>query len=81
MPEMQSVYVQTGRSKTMLSDHLKKCAGDVHFFKDGQLCYPEELGAYWEGLSPFNRWGGSWRGLIEAGRSNFKDAPHFERHF
>ena len=78
-PEMQTIYVQTGRSKTMNSMHLKKCAADMHFFKDGALCYPRELGTYWESLSPLNRWGGSWRGAIEAGRSMFKDEPHFER--
>lgn len=70
-PEMQAIYVKTGRSKTFNSMHLKKCAADLHFFKAGKLCYPKELGDYWEGLSPFNRWGGNFR--------SFKDAPHFER--
>lgn len=79
MPEMQAIYVQTGRSKTMSSMHLKKCADDLHFFKDGKLCYPKELGEYWESLNPLNRWGGSWRGRIAAGLSDFKDEPHFER--
>lgn len=71
MIEMQKIYVQTGRSKTMDSQHLKKCAADLHFFKDGSLCYPDELGAYWESLDPLNRWGGNWK--------SFKDKPHFER--
>ena len=71
MIEMQKIYVQTGRSKTMDSQHLKKCAADLHFFKDGSLCYPDELGAYWESLDPLNRWGGNW--------NKFKDKPHFER--
>jgi peptidoglycan L-alanyl-D-glutamate endopeptidase CwlK len=79
--EMQQIYVNTGRSKTMDSSHTKKCAADLHFFKDGILCYPRELGKFWESLSPLNRWGGSWRGRIESGKSNFKDAPHVERHF
>lgn len=69
--EMQKIYVQTGRSKTMNSNHLRKCAGDIHFFKDGKLCYPPEIGAFWESLSPKNSWGGNWK--------SFKDAPHFER--
>ena len=69
--EQQKLYVQTGRSKTMNSQHLKKCAGDLHFFKDGSLCYPDELGTYWESLDPLNRWGGNW--------NTFKDKPHFER--
>lgn len=70
--EQQSIYIKTGRSKTMDSRHLKKCAIDLHFTKDGVLCYPKELGDFWESLDPLNQWGGNWR--------SFKDAPHFERH-
>ena len=69
--EQQKLYVSTGRSKTMASYHLKKCAADLHFTKDGLLCYPEEIGAYWERLSPLNSAGMFWK--------RFKDAPHFER--
>lgn len=78
--EQQTLYVNSGRSKTMDSDHCKKCAADLHFFKDGKLCYPSELGRFWEAMDPLNRWGGSWRGAVESGKSSFKDAPHFERH-
>ena len=70
--EMQELYFKTGKSKTMNSMHLKKCAADIHFTLAGKLCYPQELGDYWEGLSPENRWGGNWK--------SFKDQPHFERH-
>jgi hypothetical protein len=69
--EMQQIYVRTGRSKTMNSIHIKKCAADLHFFKDGKLCYPDELGEYWESLNPLNSWGGNW--------NSFKDKPHFQR--
>ena len=69
--EQQKIYVQTGRSKTMNSNHLKKCAADLHFVKADQLCYPQELGDYWETLDPINSWGGNWK--------SFKDKPHFER--
>lgn len=69
--EQQEIYVRTGRSKTMDSKHLKKCAGDLHFTKNGQLCYPEELGKYWENLDPLNSAGMFWK--------SFKDCPHFER--
>lgn len=68
--EMQKIYVETGRSKTMNSNHLKKCAADIHWFKGGELCYPASLGDYWESLDPLNRWGGRWK---------FKDEPHYER--
>ena len=70
--EMQELYVKMGRSKTMNSMHIKKCAADIHFLKDGQLCYPQELGDYWQSLNSLNQWGGNWK--------SFKDQPHFERH-
>lgn len=79
----QAEYVRTGRSKTSNSQHLKKLAIDLNIFKDGMLCNAAQLkgvGDYWEGLSPLNRWGGSWRGLVEAGKSSFVDSPHFERY-
>jgi hypothetical protein len=69
--DQQKIYVQQGKSKTMDSRHLKKCAADLHFTKDGVLCYPEELGRYWETLNPLNSAGMFWK--------SFKDQPHFER--
>lgn len=69
--EQQEIYVKTGRSKTYNSMHLKKCAADLHFTKDGELVYPAELGRFWEDLSTFNNAGMFW--------TTFKDAPHFER--
>ena len=78
MPEQQAYYVQTGASKTMNSMHLKKCAIDIHWTKDGVICYPEELGRYWESLSEYNRYGGNFD-KDWAKKDNFKDAPHYER--
>jgi len=74
--EMQKIYVQTGRSKTMNSDHLKRLAGDLNFFnpKGEYVCSVAELkefGDYWEKLHPKNYWGGYF--------NSFKDAPHFGR--
>lgn len=68
--EMQSLYVKTGRSKTMDSLHLEKCAADLHFTLNGEICYPRELGSYWESLDVNCSWGGNWK--------SFKDEPHFE---
>lgn len=79
-PEQQALHVKNGRSTTMASQHLKRLAVDLNFFKtaaDGtpQLFYDVEtlrpLGQYWESLDSANRWGGNW--------NNFKDTPHFER--
>lgn len=39
----------------------------------------KSLGDWWEALNPKNRWGGNWRGLVDAGKSHFIDCPHFER--
>lgn len=74
-PEQQAIYVKTGRSKTMDSNHLKRCAIDLNFFRQGQIVYNKAelapLGAYWESLNTKNRWGGNFRSLV--------DCPHFER--
>lgn len=74
-PEQQAIYVQSGRSKTMASNHLRRCAIDLNFFRDGRLVYDkgllQPLGDFWEALHPKNSWGGNW--------NSFKDVPHFER--
>lgn len=80
--EMQQIYVNTGRSKTMNSMHIKKCAIDLVLLIDGKIATREQikpLGDWWELLDPFNRWGGNWRGLVDSGKSKFVDTPHFER--
>lgn len=80
--EMQEIYVKTGRSKTMDSMHLKKCAADVTILKDGVVLDRtgyKPFGDFWESLDSKNRWGGNWRGLIASGKSTFVDVPHFER--
>jgi len=73
-PEQQKIYLATGRTKTLDSDHLKRRAIDLNFFKDGQLIYNfdaiKPIGDYWESLHPGNRWGGNFKSL--------KDLPHFE---
>jgi hypothetical protein len=73
--EQQEIYLKTGRSKTMASKHLKRCAIDLNFFKDGKLVWDRQqlapLGQYWESLNPKNRWGGNFKSLV--------DVPHFER--
>lgn len=75
-PEQQQIYVQTGRSKTMESNHLRRCAIDLNFLQSGTLVYSKQalqaVGDFWESLHPNNRWGGNW--------VSFKDLPHFERH-
>lgn len=75
-PEQQQIYVRTGRSQTLKSNHLRRCAIDLNFFDQaGALVYDiaalRPVGEYWQSLSPKNSWGGFW--------NSFKDVPHFER--
>lgn len=81
--EQQQIYVKTGRSKILDSQHMKRLAIDLNFFRDGKLAQTREelkpLGDWWETLNPKNRWGGNWRGLVDQGKSPFVDCPHFER--
>jgi hypothetical protein len=71
--EQQKIYFDTGRSKTMNSKHLKRLAIDLNFIKGGAVVNDivslQKYGDYWEGLSPENKWGGSWGW----------DLGHFER--
>jgi hypothetical protein len=73
--EQQAIYVQTGRSKTLNSNHLKRLAIDLNFFLDEKIIWDKSIlapmGAYWENLNPKNRWGGNFKSLV--------DCPHFER--
>lgn len=78
--EQQLIYVQSGKSKTMNSNHLRRLAVDFNFFKNGNLTYDwndiKPLGDFWESLHTSNRWGGDWnKNDIKDG---FIDTPHFE---
>lgn len=78
--EQQLLYLQTGKSKTMNSNHLKRLAVDFNFFINGNLTYDwnvvKTLGDFWETLHPLNRWGGDWNKNDK--KDGFIDAPHFE---
>lgn len=78
--EQQLIYVQSGKSKTMNSKHLKRLAVDFNFFKNGNLTYKwediKEIGNYWESLHSRNRWGGDWNNNEK--KDGFIDTPHFE---
>jgi peptidoglycan L-alanyl-D-glutamate endopeptidase CwlK len=73
--EQQQIHFKAGRSKTLNSVHMKRCAIDFNFFKGDKLIWDkatiEPLGVYWESLNSKNRWGGNFRSLV--------DVPHFER--
>ena len=74
-PEQQALHFKAGRSKTMNSIHLKRCAIDLNFFKDNKIIWDkdvlEPIGVYWESLHSKNRWGARFKNLV--------DCPHFER--
>ena len=78
--EQQEIYVKSGRSKTMDSDHIEKCAGKLFLFKMQTSGYGyitdsaqyKPLGDYWKSLHPMCRWGGDFKSLV--------DGNHFEMH-
>ena len=80
--EQQEIYVKTGKSKTMNSNHLKRLAVDFNFFINGELVYNHdkinELARYWENLNSKNRWGGNFDKDWDS-PDPFKDQPHYER--
>ena len=71
----QELYIKQGKSKTSNSMHLKRCAADLHIFKNNQWLQSKQelqtIGDYWESLDENNKWGGNFK--------NFIDTPHFER--
>lgn len=73
--EQQEIYIKQGKSKTIKSNHLIRCAVDIHIFKNNQYLQSKAelqiIGDYWESLSIENRWGGNFKSFI--------DTPHFER--
>lgn len=87
--EQQRIYVQSGRSQTMLSKHLDNLAADLVFTKGGKCInllpaqearkILSEAGHYWESLAPgINRWGGNFD-RDWSKNDSFVDVPHFER--
>jgi hypothetical protein len=74
-PEQQAYNVRMGRSQTLDSMHLYKCAADLFVFKNGTLLSTKSelqfAGNKWESMSAANTWGGNW--------NSFKDTPHFQR--
>lgn len=73
--EQQEIYFKQGKTKTMMSNHMRRLAIDLNFLKDGRPIWEKsqlaDLGKYWESLHPANRWGGNFKSL--------PDVPHFER--
>ena len=71
----QEIYIKEGKSKTNNSMHLKRCAADLHIFKNGEWIQSKQhlqsIGDYWQSLDEHNRWGGNFKSFI--------DIPHFER--
>ena len=73
--EQQEIYFRAGKTRTRDSWHMRKLAADLNMFIGGDVTWKyadyKELGQVWEQLSPFNRWGGNFKGFV--------DSRHFER--
>lgn len=69
----QAKYVKDGKSWTMNSKHLERCAVDLNIFIDDVYQTDHDayipLGKYWEALHPQCKWGGNWKQ---------RDSGHFE---
>jgi hypothetical protein len=69
----QQRYVDEGKSWTMSSKHLDKCAVDLFLWVEGRITWDHDdykvLGNYWKTLDPLCVWGGDWR---------HRDSAHFE---
>ena len=86
--EMQLIYYNNGRSKTMNSQHKQKLAIDLNFIKDGRYINAlsssetedilRPLGKFWQSLSAQNRWGGNFDKDFSR-KDPWIDAGHFER--
>lgn len=75
--EMQKIYFDQGKTKTMKNTHGDRLAIDLNFFRPVtfELTYLktdlQKFGDFWESLDAKNKWGGNWKSL--------EDTPHFER--
>ena len=77
--EWQNMLVEKGYSLTKNSRHLVKLAIDLYFWIDGIFIDNKrenierlaDIGAYWESLDKYNKWGGHYK--------TFCDLNHFER--
>jgi hypothetical protein len=72
-PEQQELYFKQGLSKTLLSAHINKLAGDLSLFKDGKYTQEKEIykiaSEIWLELDEHNISGFTWGW----------DYNHFER--
>jgi len=73
--EMQEIYLKQGKTRTGDSKHTRRLAIDLFLFKNNKVTWNPEhyepLGEFWESIRPENRWGGNFKGFV--------DAVHFER--
>lgn len=89
-PEMQKIYFNTGRSKTMDGLHPKRLAGDLNFFKNGVMLFQDPknyiadatfikpIGEFWMSLNTDNVWGSDWNRNHDIVDDTFHDPYHFE---
>lgn len=93
--ELQKIYFDTKRSKTLINKHGSRVAVDFNIFYQGRMLFRKgqtreeylvdlelvrPLGEYWESLHTDNVWGGDWN------RNNIADEKlddpyHFEMKF
>ena len=85
--EQQKIYVSTGRSRTMNSQHVIKLAGDLNFFQgdiyinalaEKAVDILKPVGMFWESLDVKNVWGGNFDRDFNR-KDPWIDSGHFQR--
>jgi hypothetical protein len=73
--EQEQIYVNSGRSNTINSNHLRRLAIDLNFIQGGKIITDKQslliYGDFWESLNPLNRAGMNFTTIYDPG--------HFER--
>lgn len=85
-PEQQAIYLKTGKTKVMTSQHQNRLAIDFNLIKTPTSDYGyiadssayKPIGDYWVSLNPDNRWGGDWDKDGQTSDEKFQDGNHFE---
>ncbi len=78
----QQLYLHSGASRTLNSQHLKRLAADLNLYREGVWLTkaPDHasLGAYWVSLHADNRWGGDFRRDGGRTKDDAWDPNHYE---
>lgn len=80
--DQQTIYLKNGQTLKTYSRHQDRLAIDLNLFIGNTYITDtvlyQDLGEYWQSLSPRNRWGGDWNKNGSISDERFLDGNHFE---